>query len=131
MGNISRKMAEVFQEFTQAGGVRPFGISVLLAGLEDNVPRLFQLDPSGVYHEWRAISIGRNSGSIRQILEKRYKEDLDRDEAIHIGLSALKEKFEGQMSGKTVEIGFIDISNGKFLRLSKSEIEDAISFLKD
>jgi hypothetical protein len=35
------------------------------------------------------------------------------------------------MSGKTVEIGFIDVSKGKFLRLSKSEIEDAISFLKD
>ena len=41
MGNIARKMAEVFQEFTQAGGVRPFGISVLLAGLEDQKPRLF------------------------------------------------------------------------------------------
>jgi 20S proteasome subunit alpha 2 len=41
MGNISRKMAEVFQEFTQAGGVRPFGISVLLAGIEDSEPRLF------------------------------------------------------------------------------------------
>lgn len=42
-------------------------------------------------------------------MEKRYKDNLDRDEAIHIGLTALKEKFEGQMSGKTLEIGFVDI----------------------
>lgn len=131
MGNISRKMAEVFQEFTQAGGVRPFGISVLLAGIEDNQPRLFQLDPSGVYHEWKAVCIGRNQQSIRGILEKRFKDDLDRDEAIHIGLNALREKFEGQMNGKTLEIGFVDCSNGRFQKFSKSEIEDAISFLKD
>ena len=56
---------------------------------------------------------------------------MDRDEAIHIGLAALKEKFEGTMSGKTLEIGYIEDTNGRFLKLTKTETEDAISFLKD
>lgn len=56
---------------------------------------------------------------------------MDRDEAIHIGLLALKEKFEGQMNGKTIEIGFVDTNNKKFTQLNHREIEDAISFLRD
>jgi hypothetical protein len=39
---------------------------------------------------------------------------LDRDEAIHIGLSALKDKFEGVLNGKSIEIGFIDTTSGRF-----------------
>ncbi len=64
-------------------------------------------------------------------MEKRYKETMDKDEAIHIGLLALKEKFEGQMNGKTIEIGFVDTNNKKFTQLNHREIEDAISFLRD
>jgi 20S proteasome subunit alpha 2 len=95
LGNMTRHIASLFQEYTLAGGVRPFGISLLLAGVDSHGAKLFQLDPSGVYHEWQAVSIGRNSQSIKQILERRYKSNIDLDEAVHIGLTALKEKFEG------------------------------------
>ena len=37
------------QEFTQQGGVRPFGVSLMIAGIDDNGPHLFQVDPSGAY----------------------------------------------------------------------------------
>ena len=60
MGNLAREIAKIFQEFTQSGGVRPFGISLLLAGIDSGEPQLFQLDPSGVYHEWKATAIGKN-----------------------------------------------------------------------
>lgn len=39
---------------------------------------------------------------------------MDLDEAVHIGLSALKEKFEGQMSNKNIEIAFVDNKEKKF-----------------
>ena len=61
LGNMTWHIASLFQEYTVAGGVRPFGISLLLAGVDNNGSKLFQLDPSGVYHEWKAVSIGRNS----------------------------------------------------------------------
>ena len=47
-------------------------------------------------------------------LEKRYKDDLDKDEAIHIALLALKDGFEGVMSNKNIEIGYIDQKDNKF-----------------
>jgi 20S proteasome alpha/beta subunit len=47
----------VQQKYTQSGGVRPFGISTLIVGMEDNKPRLFQTDPSGIYSSWKANGI--------------------------------------------------------------------------
>jgi 20S proteasome alpha/beta subunit len=37
----------------ESGGVRPFGVSLLLAGFDDNGPQLYQIDPSGSYFAWK------------------------------------------------------------------------------
>lgn len=131
MGNLARETAKIFQEFTQSGGVRPFGISLLVAGIDYDGPQLFQLDPSGVYHEWRATSIGKNGPNAKIFLEKRYKENMDRDDAIHTALLALKDGFEGVMNQRNVEVGYIDQSDRVFRNLSQREINDILSFISD
>jgi hypothetical protein len=40
----------------ESGGVRPFGVSLLLAGYDDNGPQLYQIDPSGSYFAWQVRS---------------------------------------------------------------------------
>ena len=50
----------VWQEFTQSGGVRPFGVSLLIIGSDDKGPVLYQVDPSGSYFPWKACAIGKN-----------------------------------------------------------------------
>lgn len=131
LSNLTRHMADLFQEFTQSGGVRPFGVSVLLAGVDQLGAKLYQLDPSGVFHEWKAVAIGRNSQTIKQILEWRYKDGIDFDEAVHIGLTALREKFEGLMSSSNIEIAFVDMKTSKFQMLPKNQIQNAIEFLRE
>ena len=57
---LVKETAGVMQEFTQSGGVRPFGVSVLVAGCEgDGTPQLYQVDPSGAYFGWKATAIGK------------------------------------------------------------------------
>ena len=131
MGNIARETAKIFQEFTQSGGVRPFGICMLMAGVDADGAQLFQLDPSGVYHEWKATAVGKNANNAKVFLEKRYKEDLDRDDAIHIALLALKDGFEGTLNNRNVEIGFVDESDKKFKNLSQKEVADILCFVVD
>lgn len=56
--------------------MRPFGVSLLLAGFDDNGPQLYQIDPSGSYFAWKASAIGKNMGNAKTFLEKRYNEDV-------------------------------------------------------
>lgn len=57
----------------------------------DKVPKLYQTDPSGVYSAWKANSIGRSSKTVREFLEKNYKEDMDKAESIKLAIRSLLE----------------------------------------
>merc|ERR1711933_425919 len=72
VSQIVREEAAVMQEFTQSGGVRPFGVSLMMDGFDDSGPHLFQVDPSGSYFGWKASAIGKNHVSAKSFLEKRY-----------------------------------------------------------
>lgn len=70
---LVKETAYTMQEYTQSGGVRPFGVSILMAGYDDtDGPQLFQVDPSGAYFGWKATAIGKNFVNAKTFLEKRY-----------------------------------------------------------
>ena len=120
---LVREVATVMQEFTQRGGVRPFGTSLLVAGFDSNGPQLYQVDPSGSYFAWKASAIGKNMINCKTFLEKRYSEDIELEDAIHTAILTLKEGFEGELKGDNVEIGIVG-EDGEFKVLSVSEVDD-------
>ncbi|OIW11676.1 hypothetical protein TanjilG_18203 [Lupinus angustifolius] len=120
---LVREVAAVMQEFTQSGGVRPFGVSLLVAGFDDKGPQLYQVDPSGSYFSWKASAMGKNVSNAKTFLEKRYTDDMELDDAVHTAILTLKEGFEGQISGKNIEIGIIG-ADKKFRVLTPAEIDD-------
>ena len=69
--SLVREVAAVMQEYTQSGGVRPFGVSLLVAGFDEHGPSLYQVDPSGSYWAWKASAIGKNMVNAKTFLEKR------------------------------------------------------------
>jgi 20S proteasome subunit alpha 2 len=132
---LVQDVARVVQEATQSGGVRPYGVSLLVAGWDEGIepeseeakkehpeektstqtggiqkggPSLYQVDPSGSYYPWKATAIGKHATSAKTFLEKRYTEGLELEDAIHIALLTLKETIEGEMNGDTIEIGECD-----------------------
>ncbi|XP_024017689.1 proteasome subunit alpha type-2-like [Morus notabilis] len=74
-------------------GVRPFGVSLLVAGFDDNSPQLFQVDPSGSYFSWKASVMGKNVSNAKTFLEKRYTDDMELDDAVHTAILTLKEGY--------------------------------------
>ena len=58
------------QEYTQSGGVRPFGMSLLVIGYDEDKPRLYQVDPSGAFFAWHATAIGKDYTNGKSFLEK-------------------------------------------------------------
>ena len=89
---ITRYIAGLQQKYTQSGGVRPFGLSTLIVGFDPytGVPSLYQTDPSGTFSAWKANATGRNSNSMREFLEKNYKETSGQ-ETIKLAIRALLE----------------------------------------
>jgi len=78
------------QYFTQFGGLRPFGVSMLWAGYNSKDGfQLFHSDPSGNYAEWQATAIGNNAKSAQSILKEDYKEDLSMEAAIDLCIKIL------------------------------------------
>ena len=127
---LCHEIASIVQEFTQRGGVRPFGISMLMAGCDQDGPHLFQVDPSGAYFEWKASAIGRNMDNAKTFLEKRYNEDMELDDAIHTALLTLKEGFEGEMDENNIELGVVSTTDGAFRILTPEEVRDHLSELQ-
>ena len=105
------------------GGVRPFGVSLLLAGYDKDGPHLYQIDPSGSYFGWKATVIGKNMVTMKNFLEKRYTDEMEIEDAIHCAILTLREGYEQQMTEKNIEIGIVK-EDGVFVNLSQSDIKD-------
>lgn len=119
---ITKYIAGVQQRYTQSGGVRPFGISTLVIGFDphDNIPRLYQTEPSGIYSAWKANAIGRSSKTVREFLERNHKEDMDREETLKLTIRSLLEVV--QTGAKNIEIAIM--APGKKLEmLAVADIE--------
>ncbi|KAJ5066057.1 proteasome endopeptidase complex [Anaeramoeba ignava] len=130
VSQCAREIANIMQEYTQSGGVRPFGISLLVAGYDHNGPQLYQVDPSGSFWAWKASSIGKNSDNAKTFLEKRYSDSISLEDAINTAILTLKEGFEGEMDENNIEIGIVD-ENKKFKCLKPSEIADYLNEIGD
>ncbi|XP_030856221.1 proteasome subunit alpha type-2 [Strongylocentrotus purpuratus] len=124
---LVQRVASVMQEYTQKGGVRPFGVSLLVAGWDEDEarPYLFQCDPSGAYFPWKATAMGKNHVSGKTFLEKRYNEDMELEDAVHTAILTLKESFEGQMNEDNIEIGICNETG--FRRLAPAEVKDYLA----
>uniref|UniRef100_A0AC11DGY2 Proteasome 20S subunit alpha 8 n=1 Tax=Ovis aries TaxID=9940 RepID=A0AC11DGY2_SHEEP len=127
---ITRFIATLKQKYTQSNGRRPFGISALIVGFDDDgIPRLYQTDPSGTYHAWKANAIGRSAKTVREFLEKNYTEDAiaHDNEAIKLAIRALLEVV--QSGGKNIELAIIrrnqplKMFSAKEIELQVNEIE--------
>ncbi len=75
---------------TQYAGVRPYGVGMLIGGVDKGGPRLFETEPSGTMIEWKAQSIGRGADKARKILTSGFREGMDLNSARQLVVKALK-----------------------------------------
>uniref|UniRef100_A0A2K6UTS4 Proteasome subunit alpha type n=1 Tax=Saimiri boliviensis boliviensis TaxID=39432 RepID=A0A2K6UTS4_SAIBB len=112
---LLQRVASVMQEYTQSGGVHPFGVSLLICDWNEGRPYLFQSDPSGAYFAWKATAMERTI----------YNADLELEDTIHTAILNLKESFEGQMTEDNIEVGICNEAG--FRRLTPTEVKDYLA----
>lgn len=124
VSELARKLMLIMQEFTQSGGVRPFGCSLLLCGYDHGEYSFYQVDPSGICFPWKVTAIGKNSEHIESLLQIRYKEDMSIDDAISAIVLTMKEAAESQVNENNIEIGIC--RDGKFTTIDPIDIKALI-----
>lgn len=127
---ITRHVATLKQSYTQSNGRRPFGISCLIGGFDyDGTPHLYQTDPSGTYHEWKANVVGRSAKSVREYLEKNYSAEAVETEkgAVKLCVCALLEVV--QSGGKNLEV--VLMRRGEPMKIMDvAEIEEYVTAIE-
>lgn len=124
---LVKRICDYKQNYTQYGGVRPFGTALLVAGVDDLGEHLFETDPSGALVSYKAGSIGAGRNAVMEVFEESYQEGMAQDDAVVLGLKALKKATEeDKLNPKAVEIGLVKRTEN-FRRLSDSEVEAYIS----
>lgn len=120
--SIIKEISDIKQQYTQHPGVRPFGVAIMVAGVNDGRPRLYITDITGNYFEYKAIAIGKKDNKIKELLRKKYKKEIKIKEGIKIALeifsNVLKEDFDIQR----FNVAQIKNSDGKIINLNKEEI---------
>jgi proteasome alpha subunit len=123
-------ICEYLQLFTQNAGVRPFGVSLLIAGIDpDGKTSLFLTDPSGAMWGYKAFAIGSGATEARAFLEEHYKEDISDEELKLLPLRTLKSLMGENLNKNTCDVAFILKDDRKFRLLNLEEKEEILTKL--
>lgn len=122
---LVKKVCDYKQNYTQYGGVRPFGTALLVAGTDDLGVHLFETDPSGALVAYKATGIGSGRAAVMDVFEKDFKDGMPFEEAAQLGLRALEAAIEEKPKAESVEIGNAEVGK-KFRRLSDEEVSALI-----
>ena len=128
---IVKDICDLKQICTQSGGLRPFGVSVLVAGIDDHTPKLFETDPIGIYFQYKATAIGEGEVEAEEILHNEYKPELSIEDGLKLSLKVLKKILGDNFNVERIDAAYITIAEKKFKRVAKAKIEKLSSELKD
>ena len=128
---IVKDICDLKQICTQSGGLRPFGVSILIAGIDGKTPRLFETDPTGIFFQYRATVIGEGEVEVEEILHKEYKSDITIEEGLKLSLRALKKVLGEDFKIERIDAAYVTIKDQKFTKFPKEKIEKTSAEVKE
>ena len=120
--DVVKDISNLKQWTTQSGGMRPFGVSLIIAGVDSHGPLIYVTDPTGIYFQYKAVAIGEGDKDVEDILQKDYKDGLSIQECLKLGIAALAKVGGEEFDLRRVDCAFIKLDERKFTRLSTDEI---------
>lgn len=117
--------------YTQSGGIRPFGISLIIGGVSDDECRIYETDPSGALVEYKATAIGFGREKALELFEEKYNDELTIDEAIDLAIEGIYNATDGKAANDSVEISVVDKETAKYRKLGEDEIKTYLQTVVD
>ena len=124
---IIKEISNIKQQFTQYGGARPFGVALMVAGINREKPELYTSDITGNYFSYYANAIGENDEKIKEILREKYKQDLTIKKGVKLALEIFKE-----IQGKGFDLDRFELIsiNKEDSKINRKEGEEIKEFVK-
>jgi len=126
-------ICDVKQGYTQFGGLRPFGVSFLVAGYDAaHGFQLYHTDPSGNFSGWKAYAIGINNNTAQQIMRQDWKEGLKLQEALELTAKVLTKTMDAaNPNAEKLEFGVVEKTESGKVRFRMLRDEEVNKLMAD
>jgi proteasome alpha subunit len=124
VATVAKHLADQAHQFTQYGGVRPNGVSMIIAGVDQKGQSIYVTDPSGTYIQFAAVAIGAGADEVNEFFEKYYNADMGLEEAASLAVAAINLKSEEKDAIKHIKMAKITNETKLFEKVSESDLKN-------
>ena len=124
VATVAKHLADQSHQFTQYSGVRPNGVSLIIAGIDQKGESIYVTDPSGTYVQYAAIAIGAGSDDVNAFLEKHYSSDMSLDDAAALAIAAINLKAEQKDGINHIKMAKITAEAKVFEKVSETDLQN-------
>jgi proteasome alpha subunit len=120
---VTKRICDIKQLYTQHAGVRPFGVSMIFAGVDKTGPRVFGTHPSGTYRGYKARAEGAGRETVFNILKDEYKEEMEIENATKLAVKCLVKALEARQLPPRIKVAVISSDDKKMTILADEKVE--------
>jgi proteasome alpha subunit len=128
--SVAKHLADQCQQFTQFGGARPFGVALIIAGVDSSGNSLYLTDPSGTYIAYDAVAIGAGSEQANDFLEKNYKPDMSLEDASSLATACIYLASEQKEGIDHIRMSQVKTATREFEKVTEDQISKYASIAK-
>ena len=121
---VAKHLADQCQQYTQYGGARPIGVSLIIGGIDSNGSVLYLTDPSGAYILYNAIAIGGNADVANEFLEKNYNVNMTFDDAMMLAISTIQNSNGDSNDIEHIKMSQIKSDSNEFKFINDEKIKE-------
>ena len=126
--SVVKDMSDLCQFTTQSAGLRPFGVALLVAGVdEDDETKLFVTDPTGIFFRYRAAVIGEGEVDIEKVLQAKYRQSMNIEEGVQLAVKALADFVGADLNTDRLEVVTISTAEKKYARLTGDKLRELLA----
>jgi len=128
--SIVKDICDLKQICTQSAGLRPFGVSILVAGVDSSGACLFETDPTGIYFQYRAAVIGEGETEIEEVLQKEYNPEITIEDGLKIAVRALSKVLDENFNIDRLDCAYVRLDDRTFTKVPRAKVERILKDVK-
>ena len=128
---VAKHIADQCLTFTQYAGVRPYGVALIIAGVDQQGCSLYLTDPSGAFNSYDAVAIGSGSEQVTEFLEKNYKSNISLEDCSALAIAAIHLSSDEKDAVKNIKMSQIKNETKRFETMSVQQLENYATKAKE